>query len=198
MTGESTNSDVTIVGMESLTPEQMREVEDMYHGDRSCRLRNMNVSCFGSERCNHSRPQTDTGVDAMHLLRKISCAGVRESKVVAFMSVFRAADCHFLDCSPPTTGSLISNLCVHEGHRNCGLCALLLRHAAQTFAHPLYVSIRLPDSKAPVETRAVMEARGASLKRLYETFDFERVHRGHTLDLYRYKAHPNARLRGAH
>jgi len=172
-------NDVRIVTLDTLSQRHVDIVEDMFHGDGTCTLANMEVACFASERCNCASPK-GTGARTMALAAHNTHVAMRGDDVIAFATVMPMARCDFLQMATlPQNGTFVSNLCVHTTRRSNGFGGMLLRHLMQTYAtrggEGVYVSIRTPDTTAPPQVATHMRKRSQELVALYQHMSFRVV-----------------------
>lgn len=171
-------NDVRIVTLDTLDQRYVDTVEEMFHGDGTCTLANMEVACFASERCNCASPK-NTGARTLALAARNTHVAMRGDDVIAFATVMPMARCDFLQMTTlPRDGTFVSNLCVHTDRRSNGFGSMLLRHLMRTYAGRgggVYVSVRTPDAHAPAQVASHMHKRSRDLVALYRRMDFRVV-----------------------
>lgn len=166
--------------MDALTPRQTDMVEELFHGDGTCSIGNMNVACFASERCNKPRA-TGTGEKTMSSMARNTFVTLEDEEVIAFASMMSMAHCRFLNMTQhPQTGMLISNLCVRESERTHGHGRRMLEFLTRNTPEPVYVSVRRPDPDASAEVLKVMTARCDRLLHMYQKLAFDVVEKTDT------------------
>ena len=175
--GEIHANECRIVRMDTLSSEQTKMVEDIFHGDGTCSLSNLNVACFASERCN--RPNAfETGPRTMASMAKNTFVTLdtQTGDVLAFASMVPMSQCRFLTMSyTPPTGMFVCNLCVRESVRSNGHGRRLLEHLCKHSPDSTFLAVRRVDEHASDEVKAFMRTRSEKLLKMYKKLLFKVV-----------------------
>ena len=172
-----------IVRMDTLTPQQITMVTEMYYGDETCSLKNMEVSCFASESCNRSGASRTESANVSEIAANTFVTVDDHENVVAFATMIPIKYCGFLNMkNPPTTGMFISNLCVLKDERANGHGRKMLEYLCTQCSGCAYLSVRRPDVRASQEVQTFMKKRCETLLKMYGKLSFYRF--DHTNEYY--------------
>lgn len=166
-----------IVRMDTLSTEQTKMVEDIFHGDGTCSLSNLKVACFASERCNRANA-FETGPRTMASMAKNTFVTLdtHTGDVIAFASMVPMSQCRFLNMShTPSSGMFVSNLCVRESVRSNGHGRRLLEHLCKRSPDSTFLAVRRVDEDASGEVKEFMRTRSEKLLNMYKKLSFKVV-----------------------
>ena len=174
-----TMNNVRIVSFSDLDRDAAAQVSRMLVGDKTCSLHNMNVSCFASERCNSSGSVGTGDMNPVEMANGAlaTYALVRDATVLAVATTHHISRSGFLGMKSTVDadGVLLANLCVSNTARTKGVGRTMIEYIMRSSPSTVYVSVRLPDTHAPMSVRSFMHKRSSDLVSMYKHMKFTHV-----------------------
>lgn len=152
------------------------------HGDGSCSLKAMSMSCFASEICAKSRYSSMTLDLLMHHPYRFVALDEETGDFVGCVSATigtydGTVQRYFPKHSPLPRELVLYNLCVAHSHRGCGAGKMLVERVVESASRPemvyLLVSKLKTDDMSNVERMDLYKKRVSKLLQLYDHLDFD-------------------------